>query len=79
MEIKNIKFGSILFLLFTVLFLSGCTGGDSLDNIENQGENGNSVPEVPMPGEIGDITSDDIIEDVVVPEVEEDVEIGDLI
>lgn len=88
MRNEKIKLSSILLLLFAVLFLSGCSGGDSINDINkgneidtaNNGGNQEEIINTPEPPQEEEDTSyNEIIDEVTVPDVEEDVEIGDLI
>jgi PBP1b-binding outer membrane lipoprotein LpoB len=69
MEFKKLKL--IIYILFTALFLTGCSQSITEDT--------NLLTENTT-AEVIEVTSEDIIEDVVVVEnVEKDVELGELI
>ncbi len=70
MEFRKLKLKGILSVLFAALFLSGCSQGAVEDT--------SSLPENKAE-EVIEVTSEDIIEDVVVEDVEEEVELGELI
>jgi PBP1b-binding outer membrane lipoprotein LpoB len=68
MEFKNNKLVSVVLVLFAALFLTGCS--ETLNENPHMDE---------LDIQAVEVTSDDIIEDVVVEDVEEDVELGELI
>ena len=70
MSFKNNKLVSMILVLFTALFLTGCAQNTIGDSNVLPGD---------MQDEVIEVTSEDIIEDIVVEDIEEDVELGELI
>jgi PBP1b-binding outer membrane lipoprotein LpoB len=70
MDLKKNKLVSVLLVVFTALFLTGCSQGSVEDS--------SLLPE-DIQNEVVEVTSEDIIEDIVVEDIEEDVELGELI
>lgn len=71
MNFKKNKLILVFTVLFTALFLTGCSQPmeESYPVIDGEVNQYDTV----------EVTSDDIIEDIVIEDVEEDVELGELI